>query len=115
MSTRRTNKAKKPRRTRAKQWGVFDQKKGRKRALRAWGTIRRLAAEMRRDASIHESTVSSLVYLATSMAETIDVVLPESRTAQGDLLAGMFEASEQVESGVIQRSADSGPGDDTAI
>lgn len=76
----------------AKTWGSFDREKGRKTALKALGSLRRIKAQMAADPKVCEVSISQMAYMLGTLEDCINSVLPE-HTPEAPL-RGLFEEEE---------------------
>lgn len=76
----------------AKTWGSFDREKGRKTAMKALGSLRRLKGQMAVDPKVCEVSISQMVYALGTLEDCINSVLSEHQTQA--LLTGLFEEEE---------------------
>jgi hypothetical protein len=80
------------RKVKQKAWGSFDREKGRKAALKALGSLRRVKRQMAADPKVSEVSISQMVYALGTLEDCINSVLPEHQTQA--LLTGLFEEEE---------------------
>jgi hypothetical protein len=77
-----------------KTWGSFDREKGRKTALQALKSLRRLPRQMASDASVSELSLNQLQYGLDSLEELIGHVLPAPEAMSQATLDDQFEERE---------------------
>jgi len=80
------------RRVKQEAWGSFDREKGRKAALKALGSLRRLKGQMAADPRVSEVSISQMVYALGTLEDCINSVLPEHPPQA--VLTGLFEEEE---------------------
>lgn len=75
-----------------KPWGSFDREKGRRAALKALGSLRRLKSQMAADPEVCEVSISQMAYALGTLEDCIISVLPEYPPQA--VLTGLFEEEE---------------------
>lgn len=80
------------RRVKQKAWGSFDREKGRKAALKALASLRRLKGQMAADPKVSEVFITQMAYALGTLEECINCVLPEHPSEA--VLTGLFVEEE---------------------